>query len=83
MRVILPFNDKTDLTVIGDVGGFGVGSDIAVQAWPSLGFRLSNSVKAQLGYRVVYADYESGSGLRRFKYDMVTHGPTAGVQFRF
>lgn len=83
MRVILPFNDKTDLTVLGDVGGFGVGSDIAVQAWPSLGFRLSSSVKAQLGYRIVYVDYESGSGLRRFKYAMVTHGPTAGVQFRF
>ena len=83
MRVNLPLSRTVDLTMLADVGGFGVGSDISVQAWPSFGFRLSDSIRAKLGYRAVYAKYDSGSGLGFFEYDVLTHGPTLGVQFRF
>jgi hypothetical protein len=65
------------------VGGFGISSEYAVQAWPSLGFRLGSKSRAMLGYRAIYVKYESGSGLDRFVYDILTHGPTAGVLFRF
>jgi hypothetical protein len=83
MRVNLPLGQTTDLTVMADIGGFGVSSDIAVQAWPTVGFRLSEGARALVGYRVIYTDYEAGSGLRRFKYDVVTHGPTVGVKLSF
>jgi hypothetical protein len=83
MRVTLPVSGKTDLTILADVGGLGISSDIAIQAWPSFGIRLGNKVKAQLGYRMIYTAYDSGTGLRRFEYDILAHGPTAGVQFRF
>jgi hypothetical protein len=83
IRTNFQLNRTIDLTVMADVGGFGIASDYAVQAWPSLGFRLGSSAKAILGYRAIYVSYESGSGLDRFVYDVLTHGPTLGVQFRF
>jgi hypothetical protein len=83
MRVNLPFSRTTDLTVLADVGGFGIASDITVQAWPTLGFRISDSVRAKLGYRLIYTKYEVGAGVDRFVYDVLTYGPTLGVQFRF
>jgi hypothetical protein len=83
MRVNLPLSRTIDLTMVADVGGFGVGSDITFQAWPTLGFRLSDSISAKLGYRAIYSDYQSGSGIDNFEYDVLTHGPTLGLQFRF
>ncbi len=83
MRVNLPLSRTADFTMLADVGGFGIASDITVQAWPTLGFRLSDSIRAKLGYRLIYTQYESGAGLERFAYDVLTHGPTLGVQFRF
>jgi opacity protein-like surface antigen len=83
MRVKLPLSRTIDFTLVGDVGGFGIGSDLTYQVWPVLGFGLSNSISAKLGYRAIYSDYETGSGLDRFSYDVLTHGPTLGVEFRF
>ena len=36
-----------------------------------------------LGYRILYQDYERGSGINKFAYDITTHGPIIGVQYRF
>lgn len=83
MRVTLPLSRTIDLTTLADVGGFGIASDITVQAWPTLGFRLSDSIRAKLGYRLIYTQYQTGTDLERFEYDVLTHGPTLGVQFRF
>jgi hypothetical protein len=83
MRVNLPFSRTVDFTMLADVGGFGIGSDITVQAWPTLGFRLSDSIRAKLGYRLIYTGYETGEGPDRFSYEVLTHGPSLGVQFRF
>lgn len=83
MRVKLPLSRTIDFTMVADVGGFGVGSDLTFQAWPVFGFRLSDSISAKLGYRAIYSDYETGSGLNQFEYDVLTHGPTLGVEFRF
>ncbi|WP_194744013.1 hypothetical protein [Thermaurantiacus tibetensis] len=83
LRVRGPLSRTVDLAMLADVGGFGAGSDIAAQAWPTLGVRLSESVQAKLGYRVIYMKYETGEGLRAFRFDVMAHGPTAGIRFRF
>ncbi len=83
VRAVLPFNAKVDLTVLADFGGFGIGSDYAAQFWPSLGVRVGAKSKLMAGYRVIYADYHSGSGASRFVYDVVTFGPTVGFQIAF
>jgi hypothetical protein len=82
-RAELPFNDKLDLTYTTDMGGFGVGSEVSVNVWPQLGIRLGGKSKAMLGYRVIYVKHESLDGNRRFMYDVLTFGPTAGLEFRF
>lgn len=82
-RAELPFNDKVDLTFTADVGGFGEGSEISVNVWPQLGFRLGGSSKAMLGYRLIYVKHESFDDNRRFLYDVLTFGPTLGLEFRF
>lgn len=80
---ILPLGKKFSFNFRGDVGGFNVGSDLTWQAFPAVGWQLSEGCSLQAGYRWVYTDYETGSGLSRFKYDMLTHGPQLGVTFHF
>ena len=67
----------------GDVGGFGVGSDLAWQAYADVGYRASDLVSLYVGYRALDMDYESGSGSDLFRYDVLTAGPQIGVAFRF
>lgn len=81
-RTKLPFNDKFDLTFNGDVGGVVLGSDVSVNAWPQIGWKMSEKSKLMVGYRVIYVKYEAEEG-PRFVYDVVTFGPTLGLEFRF
>jgi hypothetical protein len=82
-RAELPFNDNLDLTFNADAGGFGEGSDITINAWPQLGFRLGGASKLMLGYRLIYVKYENNEGPRPFLYDVLSFGPTLGFEFRF
>jgi hypothetical protein len=62
-----------------DVGGFGAGSDVSVQAYAGLGCNLTRNIYSELGFRYLYEDYDSGGYL----YNVSTYGPqiTAGIQF--
>ena len=62
-----------------DVGGFGAGSDITWQAFPYFNWRFAKSASLQVGYRWLGTDYETGSGLNRFRYDVVLAGPQIGL----
>jgi hypothetical protein len=63
----------------GDIGGFGVGSDLTWQSWASLGVKISKRAGIALGYRVMYHNYEDGD----FLYDVSMKGPTLGFDFGF
>lgn len=65
----------------GDIGGFGVGSDLAWQVYPVLNYRASRLLSIHLGYRALDMDYETGSGAKAFEYDMTTFGPEIGFGF--
>jgi len=67
----------------GDVGGFGIGSELTWQAFPYLTWRFAGWGSAQGGYRWVDNDYESGSGSDEFVYDVMTQGPQLGLAFHF
>ena len=45
------------LTAETDIGGFGIGSDIAVQAYAALGCQLTRLIFAEAGYRYLYDDF--------------------------
>ncbi len=87
LRLRHQFAPGSELTLSGDVGGFGVGSRFS---WQALGayrwtFAKTNNItwSGMLGYRALYADYTKGSGDTLYVYDMLQHGPIAGVSARF
>jgi hypothetical protein len=77
---------RWSLTLNGDIGGFGIGSDLAWSVTGLAGYRFHFSERimgnVQLGYRALYQDFESDSG-SGFKYDTTMHGPYVGVSIDF
>jgi len=49
------------LTAETDVGGFGIGSDIAVGAYAALGCQLTRNIFSEVGYRYLYDDFRDES----------------------
>jgi hypothetical protein len=87
MRLRHQFAPGQELTLSGDVGGFGVGSEFTWQAVGAYRFEIARTSTAlwsgMLGYRALYADYSKGSGNTLYQYDMLMHGPIAGISARF
>jgi hypothetical protein len=67
----------------GEIGGFGIGSDLAWQLQAVGSYRLSKLFDISAGYRAISLDYASGDGNKAFIYDVVTHGPTVKFGFSF
>jgi len=72
-------NDRWFLHGGGDIGGFGVSSDLIWQVNAAIGYRFTDSVSALVGYRGLGVDYTDGG----FLVDTVAHGPVIGLSFRF
>jgi hypothetical protein len=77
---------RWNVTLAGNVGGFGVGSDLAWEATALGGYRFHFSKRilgnVVFGYRALHEDFESG-GEVGFKYDVTLHGPYVGVSIDF
>lgn len=69
--------------VYSEIGGFGAGSDLTWQVFPTIGLKLTTRSSLEFGYRWLDVDYSSGSGVTLFKYDVLTQGPVMGFAFRF
>ncbi|MBW1817507.1 MAG: hypothetical protein JRJ60_10130, partial [Deltaproteobacteria bacterium] len=82
-RYLWKMADKWTMILRGDIGGFGIGSDFAWQAVGMIDFQPWKHVSFIAGYRALDMDYESGSGLDAFKYDVLMHGPVLGINFRW
>lgn len=72
-------SDAFFFRAVGDIGGFGVSSDLTWQAFAGFGWHVCNSGSLVLGYRAIGTDYTDGG----FTYDMTTHGPIIGFEYRF
>ncbi len=67
-----------------NVGGFGAGSDVSINALAMLGYRthlLGQRMILRGGYRVIYEDYSQDdfTGRGRFVWDMRPRGPVLGL----
>src|SRR5215471_14983141 len=64
------------------VGGSGIGSDVAVQVYGSLGCQITRYIRAEAGYRYYYDDFrdESANG---FLYQLSAHGAQVLVGLTF
>ena len=80
---IWPVSDQWSLSLRGDIGGFGVGSEFSWQAVGMLRWQFSEGLGALLAYRYLSMDYEDGKGVGYFEYDMSMQGPALGVVFSF
>jgi hypothetical protein len=67
------------LTGKADIGGFGVGSNLTVQAYGALGCQVTRNIWSEIGYKLLWADYRANS----FVYNVTTSGIelTAGINF--
>jgi hypothetical protein len=77
------FDDTWSMSLRGDIGGFGVGSDFAWQGLASVRWQATPTVGVIGAYRYIDMDYEDGEGNKRFLYDMAISGPAIGVVFSF
>ncbi len=83
VRWIWGFVDKWSLVTRGDIGGFGVGSQLSAQGLALIDWQPFKYVSILAGYRGLYQDYEEGSGSDLFKFEATIHGPLLGVNFRW
>ena len=83
-RVMTRFDgSQWRLGMLADIGGFGIGSDLAWQINPFVGYQFTKLFEIDLAYRWLSMDYETGSGTDQFVYDMVISGPEIGLLFHF
>lgn len=67
------------LTAQSDVGGFGIGSDVAVQEYAALGCQITRHLYSEVGYRFLYDDFRDAN----FLYELATHGAQITFGLRF
>ncbi len=73
-RIHIPLSQKATITIGGDAGGGGANSDYQVAGL--LGYKISNKVFLQAGYRYLDVNYRNS---RSFVYNTATSGILFGV----
>jgi opacity protein-like surface antigen len=79
----LVFADRWSVNLKGDVGGFGVGSDLAWQVIVALRWRMNDNWDFSAGYRYMQVDYKDEGGNGIVVYDMATQGPGIAATWHF
>jgi hypothetical protein len=79
MRLRQQFTAKLFGVLYGDIGGFGVSSDLTWQMAAAAGYSFNEAVSMLLGYRYLAYDYEADA----FSFDAAESGLGLGVQFNF
>ncbi len=83
VRSVFDLGERHKISLRGDVGGFGLGSDFSWNLVGLYGFNFARHGTLFIGYRGMYVNYHEGSGTSRFEYKMTTHGPVLGVDIHF
>lgn len=83
VHVFAPLSEKLFFGFRGDVGGFGVGSELTWHAYADIGYRVSHLVSILAGYNYLDMDYESAAGVVTAELDMTVSGPQLAVAFIF
>jgi hypothetical protein len=74
-----PLQGKFDIALRGDLGGFGIESDMAVNAQAMIGYQISNTFSVKFAYRYLKVKFEDGG----FLYDISLDGFQLGLGIRF
>jgi arylsulfatase A-like enzyme len=79
LMVELPIGSKASIIAGGDVGGWNATAKLDYQFAGLLNFKVSSKWALNAGYRYLFVDYRSGSGI----YNMVTSGAGLGLTYTF
>ncbi|MEQ1586452.1 MAG: hypothetical protein ABL895_11270 [Cyclobacteriaceae bacterium] len=82
-RVNTVIKDKWLVKFHGDLGGFGVGSDFTWQLQAYAGYRFTKLFQLTGGYRILSTDYNKGSGVKQFIFNVNEYGPVIRFGFNF
>jgi hypothetical protein len=74
-RITTALSPNLEVLIAGDVGGWGVGSQLDYQAVGALGYRLKPKYILQVGYRYLDVDWRSGGNI----FDTASSGVFFGV----
>jgi hypothetical protein len=77
-RMVWNLADDWLLTLRGDLGGFGIGSELTWNVAAAVGYRLSESTLLVVGYRHLDINYEDN-----VDFDAQFSGPYLGMSFSF
>jgi len=78
-RVSHDINSTWHASLRGDIGGFGVSSELMYNVVVTLGYRFNDDFDLKIGYRYLYADFDKDL----FKYDASLSGFGVGLGIRF
>jgi hypothetical protein len=74
----------SELQFLGDIGGFGVASDLTWQVFAGYGFDFwQSNLHGVIGYRALAVDYSQDNGTKENNLDLILHGPVVGLSFRW
>ena len=86
-RVRKEFDGAGAITLLGDIGGFGVGSEFTWQAFAGYSGNLwvgpTTTVGGMIGYRAMSFDYDGNSGTPVDNIEMLFHGPIASLALKW
>ncbi|TVQ52324.1 MAG: hypothetical protein EA355_15285 [Rhodobacteraceae bacterium] len=78
-RVGYAATERVTLNAFANIGGFGVGSELTWEAYAGANYAFTERVSAELGYRYLSIDYESGGK----EIDMQMFGPFTALVLKF
>lgn len=78
-RIMARISGPWSITLVGDVGGFDVGSTLTWQVIGTLNYQWNENLALRAGYRYLSVDYGAGD----FLYDVQMQGPIVGATYRF
>jgi hypothetical protein len=79
-RVNAPLGGKMSLSLYGDIGGFGIGSDLTWQGAATINYQISHKLRAGLGWRYFKVNYDTSDG---FLYNVAQSGPIVTLRTDF
>lgn len=81
-RTYLALTKKFGIGAMGEIGGFGVGSELNGFVAGNLVYNFSECFAVSGGYKYWYWKYEDDNALVS-RYEQTIHGPVVGVQFKY
>jgi hypothetical protein len=78
-RAFQSFGEELSVMLQGDVGGFGVGSQLTWQLLGTVNWAFDERVSVSAGYKILAVDYENDG----FLFDATLSGPVLGATWRF